>query len=106
MPRRNDIKKVMVESRLPKEVLAKIWNMCDRGQHGALNEDEFILVMGLINIALSGKELPESLPATMASLPPGARQGVTSMPPAAVESAPAAAPPSYDEEETPMVDPF
>ena len=67
----SDIKKVMVESRLPKDVLAKIWNMCDRGQHGALNEDEFILVMGLINIALSGKELPESLPATMSSLPPG-----------------------------------
>ena len=101
----NDIKKVMVESRLPKEVLAKIWNMCDRGQHGALNEDEFILVMGLINIAISGKELPDTLPATMASLPPGAHQGVTSMHPAAAE--PQAQPPAYgEEEETPMVDPF
>jgi len=101
-----DIKKVMMESRLPKEVLAKIWNMCDRGQHGALNEDEFILVMGLINIALAGKELPDSLPATMASLPPGARQGVTSMPPAASQPE-SQAPPAYDdEEETPMVDPF
>jgi len=100
-----DIKKVMVESRLPKETLAKIWNMCDRGQHGALNEDEFILVMGLINIALSGKELPDSLPATMASLPPGARKGVTSV--EAPSSAPAASePPAYEEEETPMVDPF
>jgi len=101
-----DIKKVMMESRLPKEVLAKIWNMCDRGQHGALNEDEFILVMGLINIALSGKELPETLPATMASLPPGAHQGVTSVPPAG-GSEPQAPPPAYgEEEETPMVDPF
>lgn len=106
----SDIKKVMVESRLPKDVLAKIWNMCDRGQHGALNEDEFILVMGLINIALSGKELPESLPATMASLPPGARQGITSVPSPA-PSAPAAAAPApaggvADEEDMPMVDPF
>jgi len=75
-----DIKKVMVESRLPKETLAKIWGMCDRGHHGALNEDEFILVMGLINIALSGKELPETLPATMASLPPGVHAASTSVP--------------------------
>jgi len=70
-----DIKKVMIESRLPKEVLAKIWSMCDRGHHGALNEDEFILVMGLINIALSGKDLPETLPGTMGLLPPGSQSG-------------------------------
>jgi len=66
-----DIKKVMMDSGLPKETLGKIWSMVDRGQHGALNEEEFVLAMGLINIALSGKKLPDTLPATFSSLPPG-----------------------------------
>eukprot|EP01105_Mastigella_eilhardi_P010128 TRINITY_DN2371_c0_g1_i1.p1 TRINITY_DN2371_c0_g1~~TRINITY_DN2371_c0_g1_i1.p1 ORF type:complete len:507 (-),score=167.34 TRINITY_DN2371_c0_g1_i1:109-1629(-) len=57
-----DVKRIMMESNLPKDILSKVWVMCDRGKHGALSEEEFVIAMTLINMALEGKELPDTIP--------------------------------------------
>jgi len=54
---------IFMESHLSKAVLSKIWSMVDRGQHGALSQDEFVIAMCLVDLALSGSELPSSIPA-------------------------------------------
>ena len=62
-----EIRPVMMESGLAKDMLAKIWSMCDRAKHGYLNEEEFVLAMGMINMVKSGKPLPEKLPDTLST---------------------------------------
>ena len=57
-----EVKKVLSESNLPKETLSKIWNLCDRGKHGALSEEEFVIAMALVNSCIAGNPLPDSLP--------------------------------------------
>lgn len=56
-----EVRKVMMESGLPKDTLSKIWNLCDKGQHGALSEEEFIIGMALVNGCIEGKPLPENM---------------------------------------------
>lgn len=63
-----EVRPVMMQSGLPKEVLGRIWSMCDRARHGYLNEEEFVLAMGLITLVRSGKPLPEKLPDTLSSV--------------------------------------
>jgi EH domain-containing protein 1 len=58
-----EVKQQMLQYGLPKEVLSKIWNLCDRGKHGALSEEEFIIAMALIKHASQGNPLPEDMPA-------------------------------------------
>ncbi|KAH3745154.1 Receptor Mediated Endocytosis [Pelomyxa schiedti] len=56
-----EVKKVLFDSHLPKEILSKIWTLCDRGKHGALSEEEFVIAMALVNAAIAGKTLPDTL---------------------------------------------
>ena len=62
-----EIRPVMMESGLAKDMLARIWSMCDRAKHGYLNEEEFVLAMGMVNMAKSGKPLPDKLPDTLST---------------------------------------
>ncbi|GIY29902.1 EH domain-containing protein 1 [Caerostris extrusa] len=52
----------MVKSKLPNTVLGKVWKLSDLDKDGMLDSDEFALAMHLINIKLSGHDLPMELP--------------------------------------------
>merc|ERR1711963_266016 len=52
----------MVESRLPSNVLHKVWHLADIDKDGALNLYEFALAMHLIKMRLEGQDLPAFLP--------------------------------------------
>mmetsp|Transcript_22320 Transcript_22320/g.47553 ORF Transcript_22320/g.47553 Transcript_22320/m.47553 type:complete len:534 (+) Transcript_22320:86-1687(+) len=58
-------KSKMVESKLPSNVLHKVWTLADVDKDGALTLYEFALAMHLIKMRLDGQDLPASLPPNM-----------------------------------------
>ena len=46
----------MIKSKLPNNVLGKIWKLSDVDKDGLLDADEFALAMHLINIKLDGEK--------------------------------------------------
>jgi len=52
----------MVKSKLPNNVLGKIWKLSDVDKDGLLDADEFALAMHLMNVKLDGHDLPTELP--------------------------------------------
>ena len=63
---------VLVQSGLPQQQLAQIWNLSDIDTDGRLSVEEFILTMHLIEHAKSGKLLPNVLPLEL--VPPSFRR--------------------------------
>lgn len=61
----------LVKSKLPSVILAKIWKMADIDQDGMLDFDEFSLALHLINVKLTGHDLPNELPDHL--IPPSKR---------------------------------
>jgi hypothetical protein len=57
----------MVESKLPSNVLHKIWTLADVDKDGLLDLYEFSLAMHFIKMRLDGQDLPLTLPEHMAS---------------------------------------
>jgi len=55
-------KSEMIKSKLPNNVLGKIWKLSDVDKDGMLDADEFCLAMHLMNIKLDGNDLPTELP--------------------------------------------
>lgn len=53
---------VFVQSQLPQNILAHVWNICDQKQLGKLNKDQFILAMHFIAQKVKGIEIPTQLP--------------------------------------------
>ena len=45
----------MIKSKLPNNVLGKVWKLSDVDKDGLLDSDEFALSMHLINIKLDGE---------------------------------------------------
>ena len=45
----------MIKSKLPNNVLGKIWKLSDVDKDGLLDADEFSLAMHLINVKLDGE---------------------------------------------------
>ena len=64
-------KEEMVKSKLPNNVLGKIWKLSDISQNGMLDEEEFSLAMHLVKIKKEGHDLPATLPAHL--IPPSKR---------------------------------
>ncbi|ODM97610.1 EH domain-containing protein 1 [Orchesella cincta] len=64
-------KQEMVKSKLPNNVLAKVWKMADVDKDGMLDSEEFALAMHLINVKLDGHDLPDDLPSHL--VPPSKR---------------------------------
>jgi Cytoskeletal-regulatory complex EF hand len=62
----------MVKSKLPNNILGKVWKLSDIDRDGMLDADEFALAMHLVGLKLDGHELPAELPAHL--IPPG-KQG-------------------------------
>uniref|UniRef100_A0A182NN11 EH domain-containing protein n=1 Tax=Anopheles dirus TaxID=7168 RepID=A0A182NN11_9DIPT len=55
-------KSELIKSKLPNNVLSKIWKLSDYDQDGFLDIEEFALAMHLINVKMDGNELPTALP--------------------------------------------
>ncbi|KAK9306124.1 hypothetical protein QLX08_003170 [Tetragonisca angustula] len=64
-------KSEMVKSKLPNNVLGRIWKLSDIDKDGFLDSDEFALAMHLINVKLEGYDLPPELPDHL--IPPSKR---------------------------------
>ncbi|EAU88413.1 UBA/TS-N domain-containing protein [Coprinopsis cinerea okayama7 len=70
----------MIQSGLPGEVLAVVWDLSDLNNDGKLTRDGFAVAMHLIQRKLGGGEIPATLPPSL--IPPSMRQA---QPPAAPE---------------------
>ncbi|KIJ17083.1 hypothetical protein PAXINDRAFT_73420 [Paxillus involutus ATCC 200175] len=68
----------MLQSKLPEEVLAQVWDLADINNDGCLTRDGFAVAMHLIQDKLSGKEIPETLPLSL--VPPSMRSNDHSAP--------------------------
>ncbi|CAL1703981.1 unnamed protein product [Somion occarium] len=68
-----------VQSKLPDDVLAQIWDLSDLNNDGLLTRDGFAVAMHLIQSKLAGKELPPTLPPTL--VPPSMRSAAAAPPP-------------------------
>jgi len=63
-------KQHLMKSKLPNNVLSKVWQLADNDQDGKLSKNEFALANYLVNLKLEGHDLPDVLPAHLA--PPAA----------------------------------
>lgn len=52
----------MIKSKLPNNVLGRIWKLSDIDNDGFLDSEEFALAMHLIRVKLEGYDLPSELP--------------------------------------------
>ncbi|KAM9480369.1 epidermal growth factor receptor substrate 15 isoform 1-T1 [Salvelinus alpinus] len=74
------VKPVLLNSKLPVDVLGRVWELSDLDRDGMLDRDEFAVVMYLVYRALEGEPVPMSLPATL--VPPSKRKKLpVSVPP-------------------------
>merc|ERR1712146_357644 len=55
-------KEKMIQSKLPSNVLHKIWSLSDVDKDGCLNLYEYALAMHFIDMKLAGLDLPHALP--------------------------------------------
>nr|XP_039264727.1 epidermal growth factor receptor substrate 15-like 1 [Styela clava] len=58
----SEARDIFVQSGLPHQVLAQVWNLCDQQQLGKLTQDQFILAMHFISQKVKGIEVPTQLP--------------------------------------------
>lgn len=63
---------ILMQSGLPRNILAEIWNLSDIDGDGQLTREEFILAMHLTNQVRAGQTLPQQLPADL--VPPSYRR--------------------------------
>ncbi len=64
-------KQEMIKSKLPNNVLGKVWKLSDVDKDGLLDADEFALAMHLIAVKMDGHDLPNELPPHL--IPPSKR---------------------------------
>uniref|UniRef100_A0A4W5P9J9 Epidermal growth factor receptor pathway substrate 15 n=1 Tax=Hucho hucho TaxID=62062 RepID=A0A4W5P9J9_9TELE len=66
------VKPVLLNSKLPVDVLGRVWELSDLDRDGMLDRDEFAVAMYLVYRALEGESVPMSLPAPL--VPPSKRK--------------------------------
>ncbi|KAL0578244.1 hypothetical protein V5O48_003739 [Marasmius crinis-equi] len=90
----------MLESKLPDDVLAHIWDLSDLYNNGRLTKECFAVAMHLIQKKLNGGELPESLPESL--MPPAMRtNGSNPFPPPSTGTGRPAPPPPVPKQPAP-----
>jgi len=62
------VRTILTQSKLPTEILSRIWVLSDRDKDGALTREDFVIAMWLVNSCLGGKELPKILPPYLQNL--------------------------------------
>ena len=63
---------VMLESKVIRDTLRKIWDLADLDEDGKMDDEEFALNMFLIDMVKDGNKLPETLPIHF--IPPSKRE--------------------------------
>lgn len=81
------VKPVLINSKLPLDVLGKIWDLSDVDKDGHLDKDEFTVVMHLVYRAMEKEPIPTTLPASL--IPPSKRKKSAVALPGAVAVLPA-----------------
>ncbi|KAK2898372.1 hypothetical protein Q8A67_009790 [Cirrhinus molitorella] len=72
------VKPVLLNSKLPVDVLGRVWELSDIDRDGMLDRDEFAVAMHLVYRALESEPVPMSLPATL--IPPSKRKKIATPP--------------------------
>uniref|UniRef100_A0A673FYQ5 Epidermal growth factor receptor substrate 15-like n=1 Tax=Sinocyclocheilus rhinocerous TaxID=307959 RepID=A0A673FYQ5_9TELE len=72
------VKPVLLNSKLPVDVLGRVWELSDIDRDGMLDKDEFAVAMHLVYRALESEPVPMSLPATL--IPPSKRKKIATPP--------------------------
>ncbi|XP_013856384.1 epidermal growth factor receptor substrate 15, partial [Austrofundulus limnaeus] len=66
------VKPVLLNSKLPVDILGRVWEISDLDRDGMLDRDEFSVAMHLVYRALEGEPVPMSLPPPL--VPPSKRK--------------------------------
>ncbi|XP_077390230.1 epidermal growth factor receptor substrate 15-like 1 isoform X2 [Festucalex cinctus] len=66
------VRPVLINSKLPLDVLGKVWDLSDIDKDGHLDRDEFAVAMHLVYRALEKEPVPSHLPAAL--IPPSKRK--------------------------------
>jgi len=82
-------KSLLMDSKLPVEILGKIWDLADVDKDGSLSEGEFAIAMHFVYKSLEKHALPDSLPPEMQKLLQSLTAGMKpQIPPAAPPAVP------------------
>ncbi|XP_064237755.1 epidermal growth factor receptor substrate 15-like 1 isoform X6 [Aotus nancymaae] len=91
------VKPVLMNSKLPLDVLGRVWDLSDIDKDGHLDRDEFAVAMHLVYRALEKEPVPSTLPPSL--IPPSKRKKTVF--PGAVPVLPASPPPKDSLRSTP-----
>ncbi|XP_032992589.1 epidermal growth factor receptor substrate 15-like 1 [Lacerta agilis] len=92
------VKPVLMNSKLPLDILGRVWDLSDIDKDGHLDRDEFAVAMHLVYRALEKEPVPPALPPPL--VPPSKRKKAASLP-GAVSVLPASPPPKDSLRSTP-----
>uniref|UniRef100_A0A670KL22 Epidermal growth factor receptor pathway substrate 15 like 1 n=1 Tax=Podarcis muralis TaxID=64176 RepID=A0A670KL22_PODMU len=92
------VKPVLMNSKLPLDILGRVWDLSDIDKDGHLDRDEFAVAMHLVYRALEKEPVPPALPPPL--VPPSKRKKAPSLP-GAVPVLPASPPPKDSLRSTP-----
>uniref|UniRef100_A0A8C4H2D2 Epidermal growth factor receptor substrate 15-like 1 n=1 Tax=Dicentrarchus labrax TaxID=13489 RepID=A0A8C4H2D2_DICLA len=88
------VKPVLINSKLPLDVLGKVWDLSDIDKDGHLDKDEFAVAMHLVYRALEKEPVPALLPSAL--VPPSKRKKSLGSVSGSVPGLPASPPPPKD----------
>ncbi|XP_068021021.1 epidermal growth factor receptor substrate 15-like 1 isoform X5 [Melanerpes formicivorus] len=92
------VKPVLMNSKLPLDILGRVWDLSDIDKDGHLDKDEFAVAMHLVYRALEKEPVPSLLPPSL--IPPSKRKKMSVFP-GAVPVLPASPPPKDSLRSTP-----
>uniref|UniRef100_A0A3B4V803 Epidermal growth factor receptor pathway substrate 15 like 1 n=1 Tax=Seriola dumerili TaxID=41447 RepID=A0A3B4V803_SERDU len=88
------VKPVLINSKLPLDILGKVWDLSDIDKDGHLDKDEFAVAMHLVYRALEKEPVPALLPSAL--IPPSKRKKSLGSVAGSVPGLPASPPPPKD----------
>ncbi|XP_054880111.1 epidermal growth factor receptor substrate 15-like 1 isoform X3 [Poeciliopsis prolifica] len=88
------VRPVLINSKLPLDVLGKVWDLSDIDKDGHLDKDEFAVAMHLVYRALEKEAIPVLLPSSL--IPPSKRKKSFCSVQCPVPGLPASSPPLKD----------
>ncbi|KAM9384667.1 epidermal growth factor receptor substrate 15-like 1 [Pholidichthys leucotaenia] len=88
------VRPVLINSKLPLDVLGKVWDLSDIDKDGHLDKDEFAVAMHLVYRALEKEPVPALLPSAL--IPPSKRKKSLGSVAGSVPGLPASPPPPKD----------
>uniref|UniRef100_A0A8B9LH18 Epidermal growth factor receptor pathway substrate 15-like 1a n=1 Tax=Astyanax mexicanus TaxID=7994 RepID=A0A8B9LH18_ASTMX len=88
------VKPVLMNSKLPVDVLGKVWDLSDIDKDGHLDKDEFAVAMHLVYRALEKEPVPSVLPSSL--IPPSKRKKSAGSLPGMAPVLPGSPPPPKD----------